>query len=133
MFFLPLPSRAHDRLQVGKTRSPPQFPHEPLRTGAKDSRIPGTPTALLQGHLSTQFPLHHTADLPNRITCTGSDVVSGETRPVLDSESRQVGLGYVHDMNVIAQACTIRRRVVMAMTTLRRMVHACAITFMSWT
>src|ERR1700693_2674280 len=114
MFFLPLPGRANDGLQIGEPRPPAQLAPKPLRACAKHRGIAVASRALLHRHLQAQLLLHHAADLPDRVTRACPDVVRPQSGRALEMEGDQMRLRYIPDMNIIPQTGTVRSRVVMA-------------------
>src|SRR5216683_7371651 len=114
MFSFPLPCRANDCVEIGKTRPPAQFSHDALWAGAEDGRITRSPIRIFHGYLSAHFLFYNTANISHRVTRARSYVIGGHAGCVWNFQRQKVSLGYVADVNIIAQARAVWCCIVMA-------------------
>ena len=114
-FLVPLPRGLDDRLQRLETRGPPEHFLCSCVVSHKACGVSGPAVSPLDGELSSADLAHHFDDFRHRVALIVAQI---ERRTVVALakifESENVGVGQVGDVNVVADASAVRRRIVVA-------------------
>src|SRR5262249_15155340 len=110
---LPIPGRAHDRVEIVQARLPAELRADSVGTGDEGRRIAGAAPSLMHLQPATGDPLHAREHLPYAVAVTVADVERGRGATATQPGERiAVRCGEILDVNVIADAGAICRRIV---------------------
>src|SRR5215212_2360232 len=112
---VPVPRRAHDRLEVAVARRPVQFALRLLRSRVEHRRVARPPRAECPWHWPAGDAMYGVDHLAHRMRMAGTEIVGARFAGFgYCLEREDVRGGKVRDMDIVAQARAVRRRIVVA-------------------
>ena len=112
MILEPVPRRGHDIVDLGVARLPAQLVADLLGVGIKSGRVAGAARAIFHRHFFAGHRARPNRSLPDRIAAADAQVVEPRVARPQGVHRHNVGLAKVFDMNIIADARAVGRRIV---------------------
>src|SRR5438093_11660494 len=108
MFPVPVPSRFHDRAQLGIARLPAQLALDFIRAGDQDGRIAVAAWPFLNRHGFSRDLLGGLNHFPDAVALANAQVVAQAIAGLQLLQSEQMSLGEIVDVNIVANAGAVR-------------------------
>src|SRR6266403_2409229 len=112
MLSTPIPGAADDGLKLRKLRLPIQIALDAFRARNQDCRITRSPRHLARGNRMPSYPANRFDDFSNAESASGTKIVNKLVVLTQSVEYQDVGAGEVADVNIIANAGAIWRRII---------------------